>query len=79
MPQLYRSYPRLVQCLNSPSVALLIRMVIALGHRHRLMAGEVVDLLDRDPQVQQAGSVSLSYWGLEYDVFSHIRPTIVMI
>jgi hypothetical protein len=25
-------------------------MVIALGHRHRLVAGEVVDLLDRDAE-----------------------------
>ena len=29
-------------------------MVLALGHRHRLMAGEVVDLLDRDAEVQQS-------------------------
>jgi len=25
-------------------------MVIALGHRHQLVAGEVVDLLDRDAE-----------------------------
>ena len=29
-------------------------MVLALGHRHRLMAGEVVDLLDRDAKVQHS-------------------------
>ena len=36
---------RLIQGLNSSSVALLVSMVVSLGHRHRLMAGEVVDLL----------------------------------
>ena len=41
---------RLVQRLDSRTVALFVRMVIALGHRHRLMAGEVVDLLDRDAE-----------------------------
>ena len=29
-------------------------MVVALGHRHRLVAGEVVDLLDGDPKVQHS-------------------------
>jgi hypothetical protein len=29
-------------------------MVIALGHRHRLMAGEVVDLLDGDAEVEHS-------------------------
>jgi hypothetical protein len=29
-------------------------MVIALGHRHRLMAGAVVDLLDRDAEVEHS-------------------------
>ena len=40
----------LIQRFDSPSVALLVRVVIALGHRHRLVAGEVVDLLDRDAE-----------------------------
>ena len=31
-------------------MSLFVRMVITLGHRHRLMAGEVVDLLDRDAE-----------------------------
>ena len=39
---------RLVQGLNSPAVGLLVSVVITLGHSHRLVAGEVVDLLDRD-------------------------------
>ena len=43
---------RLIQRLDSPAVALLISMLVTLGHRHRLMAGEVVDLLDGDPQIQ---------------------------
>ena len=30
-------------------------MVVTLGHRHRLMAGEVVDLLDRDAEIQEPG------------------------
>ena len=29
-------------------------MVIALGHRHRLVAGEVVDLLDGDAEVEHS-------------------------
>ena len=29
-------------------------MVLALGYRHRLMAGEVVDLFDMDAEVQQS-------------------------
>jgi len=37
---------RRIQRLDSPSVVLFISMVVTLGHRHRLMAGEVVDLLD---------------------------------
>ena len=29
-------------------------MVIALGHCHRLVAGEVVDLLDRDAEIEHS-------------------------
>ena len=29
-------------------------MVVALGHRHRLMAGKVVDLLDGDAEVEDS-------------------------
>ena len=29
-------------------------MIIALGHRHRLVAGEVVDLLDGDAEVEHS-------------------------
>ena len=43
---------RRIQRLYSRTVTFLVRMVIALGHRHRLMAGEVVDLLDRDAMIQ---------------------------
>ena len=43
---------RRIQRLDSRTVALFVRMVVALGHRHRLMAGEVVDLLDRDAEIQ---------------------------
>ena len=40
--------PRRIQRLDSRTVTLLVRMVITLGHRHRLVAGEVVELLDGD-------------------------------
>ncbi len=30
-------------------------MVVSLGHRHRLMASEVVPLLDGDAEIQQTG------------------------
>ena len=40
-----RSLARLIQRLDSRAVALFISMVVTLGHRHRLVAGEVVDLL----------------------------------
>ena len=29
-------------------------MVVTLGHRHRLVAGEVVDLLDGDAEVEHS-------------------------
>ena len=45
---------RHIQRFNSRTVALLVRMVITLGHRHRLMAGEVVDLLDGDAEVEHS-------------------------
>ena len=38
-------------------------MVVALGHRHRLVTGEVVDLLDRDAEVQQPSSASPELMG----------------
>ena len=44
---------RLIQRLDSPTVALLVSMVVAFCHRHGLVAGEVVDLLDGDAKVQQ--------------------------
>ena len=37
--------PRRIQRLDSCTVPLLISMVVTLGHRHRLMDGEVVDLV----------------------------------
>ncbi len=46
---------RLTRCIQrfySCTVALFVRMVITLGHRHRLVAGEVVDLLDGDAEVE---------------------------
>ena len=39
---------RRIQRLDGRTISLLVSMVIAFGHRHRLMAGEVVDLLDGD-------------------------------
>ena len=39
---------RCIQRLDSSTVALFVRMVVTLGHRHRLMASKVVDLLDGD-------------------------------
>ena len=49
-PPHYSSYCR-IQRLDSRTISLLVRMVVALGHRHRLVAGEVVDLLDGDAEV----------------------------
>jgi len=34
---------RRIQRLDSRTVALLVRMIVTLGHRHRLVAGEVVN------------------------------------
>jgi len=45
---------RRIQCLDSRTVAFFVRMVVSLGHRHRLMAGEVVDLLDGDAEVEHS-------------------------
>ena len=36
---------RLIQRLDSPAVALLISMVVTLGHRHRLVPIEVIGLV----------------------------------
>ena len=41
---------RRIQRLDSRTISFLVRMVIALGHRHRLVPGEVVDLLDGDAE-----------------------------
>jgi hypothetical protein len=41
---------RRIQRLDSRTISLFVRMVVALGHRHRLVAGEVVDLLDGDAE-----------------------------
>ena len=45
---------RRIQRLDSRTISLFVRMVVTLGHRHRLVAGEVVDLLDRDAKVQHS-------------------------
>ena len=39
---------RRIQRFDSCTVALLVSVVVTLGHRHRLMASGVVDLLDGD-------------------------------
>ena len=49
---LHARLTRRIQRLDSRTIALLVRMVVTLGHRHRLVAGEVVDLLDGDAEVQ---------------------------
>ena len=41
---------RRIQRLDSRTISILVSMVITLGHRHRLMASEVVDLLDGDAE-----------------------------
>ena len=41
---------RRIQRLDSCTISLFVRMIVKLGHRHRLMAGEVVDLLDGDAE-----------------------------
>ena len=43
---------RRIQRLDSRTISLLVRMVVTLGHRHRLVAGKVIDLLDGDSEVQ---------------------------
>ena len=45
---------RRIQRLDSATVALLVCVVVALGHRQRLVAGEVVDLLDGDAEVEHS-------------------------
>ena len=45
---------RRIQRLDSRTISLLVSMVVALGHRHRIMAGEVVDLLDGDAEVEHS-------------------------
>jgi hypothetical protein len=45
---------RRIQCFDSRTVALLVSMVITLGHRHRLVAGEVVDLRIGDAEVEHS-------------------------
>ncbi len=45
---------RRIQRLDSRTVTLLVSVVVTLGHRHRFMAGEVVDLLDGDAEVQHS-------------------------
>ena len=45
---------RRIQRFDSRAISLFVRMVIVLGHRQRLVAGEVVDLLDRDAKVQHS-------------------------
>ena len=47
-PTATRRIPR----LDSRTKSLFVRMVATPSHRHRLVAGEVIDLLDRDPQIQ---------------------------
>ncbi len=54
-------FARLVQRLDGPAVALLVRMVVALRHRHRLVAGEVVDLLDGDAEVEHSCDEGMAY------------------
>ena len=41
---------RRIQRLDSRTVTLFVRVVVTLGHRHRLVAGEVVDLFDGDAE-----------------------------
>ena len=49
-PTATRRIPR----LDSRTVSLFVRVVIALRHRHRLMAGEVVELLYGDAEVEHS-------------------------
>ena len=41
------------QCFNNPAIPLFPGVVIVLGHGHRFVAGQVVDLLDGDTQIQE--------------------------
>jgi hypothetical protein len=43
---------RRMQRLESRTILLLVRMIVTLGHRHRLVAGEVVDLLGWDAELR---------------------------
>ena len=46
---------RCIQRLDSSTILLFVSMVVALSYRHELMAGEVVDSLDRDGDLQLVG------------------------
>ncbi len=43
---------RRIQRPDRRTVSLFVRMVVTLGHRDRLLAGEVVDLLDGDAEIR---------------------------
>ena len=45
---------RRIQRLDSRTISLFVRMVVTLGHHHRLVAGEVVGLLSRDAEVEHS-------------------------
>jgi hypothetical protein len=45
---------RRIQRFDSRAITFLVRVVVTLGHRHRLVAGEVVDLLDGDAEVEHS-------------------------
>ena len=44
-------------------------MVVTLGHRHRLMAGEVVDLLDGDGDLRLVEILPPLLWGVPLKAF----------
>ena len=50
----------IIQRFYSAPVALFVGMVITLGHGHRLVTGQVVDLFDRYGQIQEAGNKGMA-------------------
>ncbi len=51
---------RRIQRLDSRTISLFVRMVVTLGHRHRLMAGEVICLRYGEAKVQDGSMIQIN-------------------
>jgi hypothetical protein len=61
---------RSIQRLDSPTISLLVRMVVTLGHRRRLMANDADDRLDTQWWV--GAVLSYGIWVLLLSRFVHV-------